>query len=279
MYIGCIYKAKLVQEVMCYLHLYPNLRELELDDVFFSHSIMKTLSKALDKFPPPPLHRLDLREISFTDSEHFLSFVGMSHFSAISVLDMDCISYSKGQRKCSNRFCWKNASVKHDPRFGGPSFATSLALRGDYQSAGSPIKDIIHLLGKSITELKLAVCFETGLDFDPHLCPSLRRLSLTYYHIDPSLSLPHLSELTSLNVLTHFSFQISYIDSTITIPLHWRENPNARVEAIQRLHHALTPISHMPSIEEIMVPKLFESLVENRKIGHLVTVAEEDYYL
>ncbi|THU77107.1 hypothetical protein K435DRAFT_974107 [Dendrothele bispora CBS 962.96] len=162
MYIGCIYKAKLVQEVMCYLHLYPNLRELELDDVFFSHSIMKTLSKALDKFPPPPLHRLDLREISFTDSEHFLSFVGMSHFSAISVLDMDCISYSKGQRKCSNRFCWKNASVKHDPRFGGPSFATSLALRGDYQSAGSPIKDIIHLLGKSITELKLAVCFETG---------------------------------------------------------------------------------------------------------------------
>ncbi|THV04375.1 hypothetical protein K435DRAFT_774476 [Dendrothele bispora CBS 962.96] len=257
---------------MCYLHLYPNLRELDLAEVIFSRSRMKTLSKALDKFPPPPLHRLGLGDISFTDSEHFLSFIGMSHFSAICVLDIRNISYERGQKKCSNRFCWKCESVKHDPQFGGPLFATSLALQEGYQSTGSPIGDVIHLFGKSITELDLTVCSETGLDFDPRLCPSLCRLSLRYNHIDPSSPVLHWNELTSLNVLTHFSFRISLIDS-MSIPSHWRNNPNARDEMIERLDHALTPISRMPSIQEIRIPKflgMFESLVESRRSGHLV---------
>ncbi|THU89622.1 hypothetical protein K435DRAFT_968990 [Dendrothele bispora CBS 962.96] len=273
MYICSIYKAKLVQEVMCCLHLYPNLRELELEDVFFSRLKTKTLSKALDKFPLPPLHRLGLSEIYFTDSEHFLSFIGISHFSAICVLDICDISYG-GQKE----FYGERALVKHNSQSDGPLFATSLTLREGYQSAGSPIKDIIYLLGNFITELELVVRFETGkltyLDFDPCLCPSLRRLSFTYYYITPYVSfpLPQLNALTSLNVLTHFSFRISYF-SSMTMQSHWRNNPDARNEMIERLDQALTPISRMPSIQEIGISKyldVFESLVESRRTGHLV---------
>ncbi|THV04377.1 hypothetical protein K435DRAFT_774477 [Dendrothele bispora CBS 962.96] len=272
--IGYIYKTNVAQEVMCHLHLYPNLRELELQSISFSRLRMKSLSKALDRFPPPPLRRLSLDEISFTDSEHFLWFIGMPCFSAISALDMFKIDYEKGERGCG-LFYWNHASFKHDPQFGGPSFATFLALRKGYRSAGSPTKDIVHLLGKSITEIELPLCIETGLDFDPCLCPSLRRLSLECCSIDgnPSFSRLQLSKLTSLNILTHFSFRIGHLYS-MKIASHWKDSPeDAKNEMIGRLDYALIPISRMPSIQEISVPKLFdlELLVESRRTGHLIT--------
>ncbi|THU85002.1 hypothetical protein K435DRAFT_783507 [Dendrothele bispora CBS 962.96] len=261
--ISCIYKVNIVQEVMCYLHLYPNLRELVLQRVPFSNfsrSKIKTLSKALDRSPPPPLRRLELYNISFIDSEHFLSFIGMSHFSAVTVLKMDTIQY-KGKPDW-----WDlSALVKQDPQFGGPSFATSLSLQEGYQNAGPPIVDIIGALGKSITELKLKIGNDKGFDFDPNLCLSLRRLSLTFNRLS-LFALTVLGRLTVLKALTHFSLGVDPF-------LYWLSNPGARDKAFEGLDHALTPVSRMPSIQEIMVPKLpgaFESLIESRKTGHLV---------
>ncbi|THU85001.1 hypothetical protein K435DRAFT_783505 [Dendrothele bispora CBS 962.96] len=150
--LSCLDKFKIVQEVMCSLHLYPNLRELFLNRIpfsSFSRSKIKTLSKALDRFPPPPLHCLQLYNISFIDSEHFLSFVGMSHFSAVTVLRLFLVKYE------GKVDCWLDGvQVKHD-QSGEPSFATSLSIREGCRNTGHPITDIIRVLGKSITELEL----------------------------------------------------------------------------------------------------------------------------
>ncbi|THV04380.1 hypothetical protein K435DRAFT_961985 [Dendrothele bispora CBS 962.96] len=269
--IRCIYKFKIVQEVMCSLHLYPNLRELNLHGVHFSdfsRSKIKTLSKALDsRFPLPPLDRLELDCISFIDFEHLLSFIGMSHFSALSALKMYSIEY-KGNPDGDWSEC---VSVKHDPQFGGPSFATSLSLREGYQNTGPPFTEIIGVLGKSITELELEIYNEQhfDFDFDPNLYPSLRRLSLTFGRLSLSV-LTLFGRLTDLKALTHFSFGVDPL-------LYWIGKPDARNKVIEGLDHALTPISRMPSIQEIVVPKLpgaSESLIESRKTGLLV---EEDW--
>ncbi|THU85010.1 hypothetical protein K435DRAFT_970907 [Dendrothele bispora CBS 962.96] len=264
--ISCAYKFKIVQEVMCSLHLYPNLRELNLHYVpfsDFSRSKFKTLSKALDRFPPPPLHRLELHNTSFIDPEHFLSFIGMSHFSTLTVLGLFTVKYE------GIFDCWLDgALIKHDPLSGEPSFAsaTSLSLREGCQNTGRLIMDIIRILGKSITELELEIDHVQGWDFDPNQFPSLRRLSLTFDRLS-LIALNLLGRLTVLNALTHFSLRV--IGS---FQYFWMDKPD-REKIIQGLDHALTPISRMPSIQEIVVPKLpgaFESLIESRKTGHLV---------
>ncbi|THU85014.1 hypothetical protein K435DRAFT_970909 [Dendrothele bispora CBS 962.96] len=257
-----IYKAKLVQEVMCSLHLYPNLRELEFEDVLFSRSKVKTLSRALDRSPPPLLHRLELYDTSFIDSEQSLSFIGMSHFSALTVLEI------KHWEKLDGHWLAR-ALVKHDPQFGEPSFATSLSLREGCRSTctGHPIMDIIRVLGKSITELELDIGHEQDFDFDPNLCPSLHRLLLTFDQLS-LFTLTLLGRFTVLKTLTHFSLGVSDF-----FHLYWRDNPGTGDKVIEQLDHALTPISRMASIQEIVVPRLpgvFESLVESRKTGHLV---------
>ncbi|THU85013.1 hypothetical protein K435DRAFT_970908 [Dendrothele bispora CBS 962.96] len=199
MALDCLRKFGLLQDAMSYLHLYPNLRELSLEDIGFSdfsRPKIRTLSKTLDRSPPPPLCHLILTRVYFSDWEQFFSFIGMSHFNQVTKIEMHNIAYGK-RPSTKTRYSDDQARsdcatliIEHrpDPDSDIPSFATSLAQREGHQSAGYPGIDTLEVLGESITDMIVEEKDYTDFNFNPHLCPSLHRLSWTFNHIESPAS-------------------------------------------------------------------------------------------
>ncbi|THV04376.1 hypothetical protein K435DRAFT_961982 [Dendrothele bispora CBS 962.96] len=146
MELRCVRRFCHLQDVMSHLRVYPNLRELLLKDAHFSNfsrSKIRTLSKTLNRFPPPPLCYLRMEDVCFSDCDQFLSFIGMSHFREVSAIDLYNVVYGPTRTRAFDRGDFSRLVIKHcpDPSSNTPSFTMSLEQREGYKSAGYPGMD------------------------------------------------------------------------------------------------------------------------------------------
>ncbi|THU85003.1 hypothetical protein K435DRAFT_970900 [Dendrothele bispora CBS 962.96] len=283
MALNCLRKFGLLQDVMSYLHLYPNLRELSLEDVGFSDFSppkIRTLSKALDRSPPPPLRHLKLTRVYFSGCEQFLSFISMSHFNEVFRIEMHDIAYgerpSKKTRYRDDRACsdCKTLAIEHRPDPGSdiPSFTMSLARREGYQSAGYPGIDIVGVLGESVTNMIVEEKRGTDFKVDSHLCPSLYRLTWTFHDIESPHVPCQLKEFASLNNLTHFRLGIK-VDDEIIFHVRSIEQGDINKTMVTNLDKALAPVSSMPSLQKLTLPDFLHHsgwLIKSGKSARLV---------
>ncbi|THV04379.1 hypothetical protein K435DRAFT_961984 [Dendrothele bispora CBS 962.96] len=244
MELHCIRRSHRLQDTMPRLHLYPNLRELVLEDIFFSNfsrSEIRKLSKALDRFPLPPLCYLRMEKICFSDCEQFLSFIGMSHFSEVSIVETL-------QDSSSNIVQMQALTFRH---------LLCLLHKERVESAGYPGMDIVRVLGKSITDLcmeeKLGEDKPFDFDLDPRLCPSLSRLSWTFHTIDSPRVFDQLKKFASLNNLTDFHLGVKRIDRARLSQLSYHSDTirDANKSLLAKVDKALAPLSNMPSLQTL----------------------------
>ncbi|THU85000.1 hypothetical protein K435DRAFT_869703 [Dendrothele bispora CBS 962.96] len=206
----------------------------------------------------------------------------MSHFNQVAKIEMHSIAYGK-RPSTKTRYSDDQARsdcatliIEHrpDPDSDIPSFATSLAQREGHQSAGYPGIDTLEVLGESITDMIVEEKDYTDFNFNPHLCPSLHRLSWTFHHIESPRVSCQLKKFASLNNLAHFRLGID-CDNMMMLRLHlsFMDDEDAKKTVVTNLDKALAPVSSMPSLQTLAFPDFFhypEWLIESGKSGRLV---------